>query len=82
MAATVVIVAVLLVVFGDDESRHMPQDGPGERPTTFAETSASRGPPYANCDEAHADGRSNILQGDLAYNPALDRDGDGIACDR
>lgn len=38
-------------------------------------------PPYANCDEARADGRTNIPSTDPRFNPALDRDGDGIGCD-
>jgi hypothetical protein len=39
------------------------------------------GPPYRNCDEAHADGRYNIPSTDSAYRPQLDRDGDGFACE-
>lgn len=42
---------------------------------------ALAGPPYKNCAEARADGRSNIPQGDDAYSLKLDRDGDGIACE-
>ena len=38
-------------------------------------------PPYRNCTEAHADGRYNIPSDDPAYRPALDRDGDGYACE-
>jgi Excalibur calcium-binding domain len=38
-------------------------------------------PPYRNCKEAHADGRYNIPSDDPAYRPALDRDGDGYACE-
>jgi hypothetical protein len=42
---------------------------------------AQAGPPYANCTEAHKDGRYNISKGDPAYQPKLDRDNDGIACE-
>jgi hypothetical protein len=37
--------------------------------------------PYANCSEAHADGRYNIPQDDPDYWEAGDRDGDGYACE-
>lgn len=37
--------------------------------------------PYRNCTEARKDGRSNIPRGDPAYQPKLDRDNDGIACE-
>lgn len=40
------------------------------------------GLPYRNCAAAARDGRYNIHIGDPAYNPALDRDRDGIACKR
>jgi hypothetical protein len=42
---------------------------------------ASADPPYKNCKEAHADGRYNIPSSDPAYRSALDRDGDGYACE-
>jgi hypothetical protein len=42
---------------------------------------AHAGPPYANCTEAHRDGRYNIPKGDPAYQPKLNRDNDGIACE-
>lgn len=45
-------------------------------PTAFAD------PPYASCSAAAADGRYNIPRGDPAYSPKLDRDNDGIACER
>lgn len=37
---------------------------------------------YANCKEAKAAGAAPIYQGDPGYRPELDRDKDGIACDR
>lgn len=38
--------------------------------------------PYRNCAAAARDGRWNIHIGDPAFNPALDRNHDGIACER
>ncbi len=37
--------------------------------------------PYANCTEAHDDGRHDIPQNDPAYWDGGDRDHDGFACD-
>lgn len=42
---------------------------------------AQAGPPYTNCTAAHNDGRYNIPKSDAAYQPKLDRDNDGIACE-
>lgn len=36
---------------------------------------------FANCAEAEAAGAAPIRRGRPGYRPALDRDGDGIACD-
>lgn len=81
VAATIVIIAVILIVFFDT-SPPLPK-GPGTAPATSeVGTIPRKGPPYSNCQEARADGRSNIPRGDPAYNPALDRDNDGIACNR
>lgn len=38
-------------------------------------------PPYLNCDEARADGRWNIPYTDPAYQPELDPNGNGVACE-
>lgn len=37
--------------------------------------------PYANCTEAHDDGRYDIPESDPAYWDGGDRDHDGFACD-
>ncbi|RJQ76170.1 calcium-binding protein [Pseudonocardiaceae bacterium YIM PH 21723] len=37
---------------------------------------------YANCDQARAAGAAPIHAGQPGYRKALDRDGDGIACDK
>lgn len=36
---------------------------------------------YANCSEARAAGAAPLYRGDPGYRPALDRDGDGVACE-
>jgi hypothetical protein len=46
-----------------------------------AHSPAVSGPPYQNCNEAHADGRYSIPASDPAYRPDLDLDGDGLACE-
>jgi hypothetical protein len=38
-------------------------------------------PPYEDCNQARADGRSSIPYTDPAYQPELDLDGDGLACE-
>jgi hypothetical protein len=42
---------------------------------------AFRGPYYASCREVFLDGRANIRRGEPGYRPALDADGDGLACE-
>ena len=42
---------------------------------------ASANGPYANCTQAHADGRYDIPQDDADYWPGGDRDHDGVACE-
>lgn len=37
---------------------------------------------YANCDDAKAAGAAPMYKGDPGYRPELDRDKDGIACDK
>ena len=37
---------------------------------------------YANCGQARAAGAAPIRRGEPGYRPALDRDNDGIACER
>jgi hypothetical protein len=46
-----------------------------------ADSTALAGPPYQNCNEAHADGRYSIPSTDPAYRPDLDLDNDGLACE-
>jgi hypothetical protein len=44
-------------------------------------SAASADPPYQDCYQARADGRSSIPFTDPAYRPELDFDGDGLACE-
>ncbi len=51
-------------------------------PANPATTAASAGGVYyANCSAARAAGAAPLHLGDPGYRPALDRDGDGIACE-
>lgn len=42
---------------------------------------AEDGAHYRSCRDAIQDGRANILRGEPGYRPALDADGDGLACE-
>lgn len=84
---------VIVVVTG-----HFHLTGGGDRPSGPATTRTGsglvpsgsatltspyrEGLPYRNCADAARDGRYNIHIGDPACNPALDRNHDGIACER
>lgn len=37
---------------------------------------------YKTCSDAYADGVANIPRGDASYAAHLDRDGDGLGCDK
>lgn len=60
-------------------------------PTAAPATTAATAPPatspaitsvfYANCAAVRAAGKAPIRRGDPGYSSALDRDGDGIACE-
>jgi hypothetical protein len=87
VALAIVIVMVLYGLFtgnfhrsgggtsSTSTSRYLIPSG-SARPTSTAAL------PYPNCAAAARDGRRNIHIGDPAYNPALDRNHDGIACSR
>ncbi|MET9312264.1 excalibur calcium-binding domain-containing protein [Kribbella sp. NPDC003505] len=49
-------------------------------PTTVPATSAAV--VYQSCEEARAAGAAPLHRGDPGYSAALDRNGDGVACDR
>lgn len=59
---------------------------PTTSPSTTAAPTTTRAPTtqavyYANCDAVRAAGAAPLHQGEPGYRKALDRDGDGIACD-
>lgn len=54
----------------------------GMAPIASAQPSASGQQPYPNCKAAAKDGRYNIPSSDPAYGPWLDRDNDGVGCER
>lgn len=59
---------------------------PTTSPSTTAEPTTTRAPTtqavyYANCDAVRAAGAAPLHQGEPGYRKALDRDGDGTACD-
>ncbi|WP_067541624.1 excalibur calcium-binding domain-containing protein [Nocardia crassostreae] len=49
--------------------------------TVLGAPSAAADVYYKNCSEARAAGAAPILKGEEGYRPALDRDGDGVACE-
>ena len=56
-----------------------------ERPSAPARLTSGRqsaGSAYANCTAARAAGAANIRRGEPGYGEHLDRDGDGVACER
>lgn len=83
VAVAVVIIVVVLVLLGVNLD-HVERTGPPPRSPVLTSDPAATNLPhhYKNCSEAWADGRSNIPRGDPDYHPALDRDGDGWACQR
>ena len=53
-----------------------------ERLTTTTTAPTAGEAYYANCDAARAAGVAPIMKGQPGYRSGLDRDGDGIACDK
>lgn len=54
------------------------------RPATAAPRATTKPAPaayYANCTEARAAGVTPLREGQPGYRSALDRDGDGVACE-
>ncbi len=77
---TAIIVACVVVILC--MHKNGPNTPPSPPTTRFSTTTTPRPPViYKNCDEAHADGRWDIPQGDPAYRPGLDKDHNGIACE-
>jgi hypothetical protein len=61
-----------------------PTSSPKETKTTepTAPPSSSSAVAYQNCAEVRAAGKAPLHRGDPGYTPALDKNGDGIACDK
>lgn len=59
---------------GGSDPKPAVSNGAESSPTTAAVK-------FASCDAAKAAGYSSIKRGDPGYSSALDRDGDGVACD-
>lgn len=79
----VIVMCVVAIVFAL-LSNGLPSARPTRPnyPTTRFSVPTTRPTPYyKNCREAHAEGRWDIPKGDPAYRPALDGDGNGIACE-
>lgn len=55
---------------------------PGPAPAPAPAAAPAPGAYVANCTEAWNLGVAPIRRGDAYYRPALDRDGDGIACEQ
>jgi hypothetical protein len=52
-----------------------------DEPSSDNSSSSGTSAYYANCTEAKASGNAPIYVGEAGYRSALDRDGDGIACE-
>jgi hypothetical protein len=55
---------------------------PAPVPPTTAAPAAPPAVSYANCTAVRAAGRAPIHRGEPGYAAHLDRDGDGVACER
>jgi hypothetical protein len=68
---------------GDGGQGGAPAPSPSPAPAAPAAppTTTGGGVYYANCTAARAAGAAPIHRGDPGYRPALDRDGDGVACE-
>lgn len=85
------VLIVLAVLVGGACTSQAPKPAAGVVETT---TSSTVPPPaevttapvaevvYKNCSEVTAAGKAPIHQGEPGYSAKLDRDGDGVACDR
>lgn len=59
-----------------------PPTTPPTTPTTPPKTTTPATVVYKSCAEVRAAGRAPLHRGDPGYSPALDRNGDGVACER
>ncbi|WP_433523429.1 excalibur calcium-binding domain-containing protein [Nocardia pseudovaccinii] len=72
-------------VAGPDSSLPVPSYRPGPKGSNVPppEKSTEEESPryYTDCDQVRAEGKLPLYRGQPGYNPYLDPDGDGIACD-
>ncbi len=80
LIAVIVVCVVIVLIALIKQGRWTPRIN---YPTTRSTTTTPIRPAvyYKNCDEAHADGRWDIPEGDPAYRPGLDKDHNGVACE-
>lgn len=85
VAAVTVLVVIVCMFVGIAAASKEPARRPPTTTTSINTTTtiptANADPPYASCSDAHADGQTPLHQGHPRYNPDLDRDHDGTACD-
>ncbi|WP_433600031.1 excalibur calcium-binding domain-containing protein [Nocardia sp. CA-135953] len=72
-------------IAGPDSSLPVPSYRPGPKGSNVPppEKSKEEESPryYTDCDQVRAEGKLPLYRGQPGYNPYLDPDGDGIACD-
>lgn len=66
----------------NDNPAAVPSDSAKEKVAGKSESAASNGRQFANCTEAFEAGVYDIRRSDPSYEQRLDRDNDGIACER
>ena len=77
---TVYVLGGNLASVFNEAAGNLGSPAPGPAPAA----TATAGPPVANyedCDAVRAAGADPLHVGDPGYSPALDPDGDGVACD-
>jgi hypothetical protein len=52
------------------------------KPIGLSSAGSGGGARFANCSEARAAGAAPVRRGDPGYSSKLDRDGDGVGCER
>lgn len=66
----------------NDDPAAVPSDEAKRKVKDQAKSKPTNGRSFANCTEAFEAGVFNIQKGDSSYQSKLDRDGDGIACEK
>lgn len=77
---------VLATCAGDNEKRQWTTPGPTPSTTTYTPPPPEDPVPdteyYSSCADARRAGAAPMRRGDPGYRSGLDRDGDGVACDK